>query len=344
MAMSEQFSALREQALAKLKATSTLTDLEQWRVAYLGKKGQLSLTLRSIGQLPKDERPQAGQAANVLKKLLEEAYASRQEVLKADDLARTISQEALDVTLPGHPATQGRLHLTTRTLREIYGIFAQMGFQVVRSREVESDLYNFQLLNIPPHHPARDMWSTFHTTREGVVLRTHTSPGQIHTMRRFCPEPIRVILPGRAYRFEQVTARAEFMFYNIEGLAIGRHITLADLKGTLVNFARRMFGPERELRFRANYFPFTEPSAEADMDCIICGGKGCRICKYTGWVEILGSGMVHPKVLANGGYDPEVFSGFAFGMGLERIAMLKHRIDDIRYFYSNDLRFLNQFS
>lgn len=341
--MSGLYTELRERALTQLKATGTLTDLEAWRVAYLGKKGELSLALRSIGQLPKDQRPEAGQAVNELKTLLGERYASRQEALKADDLARTISQEAPDITLPGHRVVQGRLHPTTRTLRDINRIFAQMGFQVLHTRQVESDLYNFQLLNIPPHHPARDMWSTFHTTREGVVLRTHTSPGQIHAMRRFCPEPIRLILPGKVFRYEQVTARSESMFYNVEGLAIGKHITLADLKGTLLSFARRMFGPERRLRFRANYFPFTEPSAEADMDCIICGGKGCRICKYTGWVEILGSGMVHPKVLANGGYDPEVFSGFAFGMGLERIAMLRHDIDDIRYFYSNDLRFLNQF-
>jgi len=342
--MTERFSELRERALAQLRAASTLAELEQWRVAYLGKKGELSLALRGIGQLPVDERPMAGQAANEVKRLLEGAYASRQQEIKAAELARSVSQEALDVTLPGRPVSPGRLHLTTRTLREITDIFAHMGFQVLQTREVESDLFNFQLLNIPPHHPARDMWSTFHTTQGGVVLRTHTSPGQIHAMRRFCPEPIRLILPGKVYRYEQVTARSEFMFYNVEGLAIGKHITLADLKGTLVNFARRMFGPERKLRFRANYFPFTEPSAEADMDCIICGGKGCRVCKYAGWVEILGSGMVHPKVLANGGYDPEVYSGFAFGMGLERIAMLKHDIADIRYFYGNDLRFLNQFS
>jgi phenylalanyl-tRNA synthetase alpha chain len=342
--MSTQFDDLKQKALEQLEATSSLSDLEQWRIAHLGKKGNVTVALRSIGQLPPDQRPEAGEAANQIKHLLEEAYTARRQTLKASELASSISGETLDVTLPGHPVAHGRLHPSTQTLREIYDIFAHMGFQIVRSREVESDLFNFQLLNIPPHHPARDMWSTFHTTREGVLLRTHTSPGQIHTMRRFCPEPIRVLLPGKVYRYEQVTARADFMFINVEGLAVGKHITIADLKGTLVNFARRMFGPDRQLRFRANYFPFTEPSAEADMDCILCEGKGCRVCKYTGWVEILGSGMVHPKVLANGGYDPEVYSGFAFGMGLERIAMLKHRVDDIRYFYGNDLRFLNQFS
>ena len=275
--MLTQFSDLRRQALKQLETTDTLGDLEQWRIAYLGKKGEVTVTLRGIGQLPKDQRPAAGEAANRLKHLLEEAYASHKQALKAAELATSITGESLDVTLPGHPSAQGRLHPSTRTLREIYDIFAHMGFQVVRSREVENDLFNFQLLNIPPHHPARDMWSTFHTTREGVLLRTHTSPGQIHTMRRFCPQPIRVLLPGRVYRYEQVTARADFMFINVEGLAVGKHITIADLKGTLVNFARRMFGPDRRLRFRANYFPFTEPSAEADMDCILCEGKGLSL-------------------------------------------------------------------
>ncbi|MDH4137681.1 MAG: phenylalanine--tRNA ligase subunit alpha, partial [Anaerolineae bacterium] len=246
-------------------------------------------------------------------------------------------------TLPGRPAPLGRIHLTTKTLREIYAIFAQMGFQVYTARDVELDLYNFELLNMPPGHPARDMWDTFYTTHEEVVLRTHTSPGQIRAMRDYCPEPIRVILPGKCYRYEQVTARSEFMFYQVEGLAVGKHITMTDLKGVTTEFARQMFGADRRMRFRASYFPFTEPSVEVDMDCIICSGEGCRICKYTGWLEIAGAGMVHPIVLQNGGYDPAVYSGFAFGMGPERIAMLKYDIDDIRYFYSNDLRFLGQF-
>ena len=227
-------------------------------------------------------------------------------------------------------------------MREIYAIFATMGFQVYNSPEVDTDEYNFQLLNMPPGHPARDMWDTFYTTSPDLLLRTHTSPGQIHAMRAYAPEPLRVILPGKVYRYEQVTARSESMFYQVEGIAVGRKITFSDLKGVLTNFANQMFGEGRRMRFRKSYFPFTEPSVEVDMDCVICGGKGCPICKYTGWLEILGAGMVHPIVLQNGGYDPSEFSGFAFGMGPERITMLKRSIDDIRYFYANDVRFLER--
>jgi phenylalanyl-tRNA synthetase alpha chain len=245
--------------------------------------------------------------------------------------------------MPGQRTLTGRLHVSTKTLRSIYAAFADLGFQIFRSREVEDDLTNFELLNMPPHHPARDMWDTFHTTTPGVLLRTHTSPGQIHVMRECCPKPIRVILPGMCYRFEQITMRSEIMFHQVEGLAIGTSITLADLKGTIVAFARRMFGAERQVRIRSSYFPFTEPSIEVDMDCIVCAGKGCALCKRSGWLEIMGAGMVHPTVLKNGGYDPERFSGFAFGMGPERIAMLKYGIDDIRQFWANDLRFLRQF-
>jgi phenylalanyl-tRNA synthetase alpha chain len=237
----------------------------------------------------------------------------------------------------------GRLHISTQTLRTIYAIFARMGFQVFEAPDVETELLNFELLNMPAGHPARDMWDTFYTTREGVLLRTHTSPGQVRAMREFCPNPIRVILPGKCYRYEQVSSRSDFMFYQVEGLAVGRRITLADLKGTMIEFGRQMFGTDRKIRFRCSYFPFTEPSVEVDIDCILCEGKGCSICKQTGWLEILGAGMVHPVVLENGGYDPTVFSGYAFGMGPERIAMLRHRIEDIRSFFSNDLRFLSQF-
>jgi phenylalanyl-tRNA synthetase alpha chain len=218
-----------------------------------------------------------------------------------------------------------------------------MGFQVYRSPDVETDEYNFELLNMPAHHPARDMWDTFYTTDPGVLLRTHTSPGQIRVMRERAPEPIRVILPGMCYRYEQVSARSEVQFNQVEGLAVGRYITFADLKGTLTAFARRFFGQAVKARFRAAYFPFTEPSAEMDIECFVCGGVGCPVCKRTGWLEILGSGMVHPVVLQNGGYDPQQYSGFAFGMGPERITMLKHGIDDIRGFWANDLRFLEQF-
>jgi phenylalanyl-tRNA synthetase alpha chain len=217
-----------------------------------------------------------------------------------------------------------------------------MRFQVEEWPEVETDMLNFELLNMPPHHPARDMWDTFYVNPK-VVLRTHTSPGQIRSMRKHCPDPIRVLLPGKCYRYEAVTARSEFMFYQVEGLAVGRRITLADLKGAMIDFARQMFGADRKVRFRCSHFPFTEPSVEVDMDCIICAGEGCRVCKHTGWVEISGAGMVHPQVLSNGGYDPDVYSGYAFGMGPERTAMIKYSIDDIRLFYSNDLRFARQF-
>ena len=218
-----------------------------------------------------------------------------------------------------------------------------MGFQVYRSRDVETDEMNFQFLNFPLHHPAREMQDTFYTTNPDVLLRTHTSPGQIRVMRDYHPEPIRVILPGMCYRHEQITARSEIQFHQVEGLAVGKNIRFSDLKGTLINFAHRLYGQGRPVRFRASHFPFTEPSAEVDVQCFLCDGNGCRMCKYTGWLEILGCGMVHPNVLRNGGYDPEIFSGFAFGMGPERIAILRHGIEDIRYFWGNDLRFLEQF-
>ena len=258
-------------------------------------------------------------------------------------MEQAIAAGAIDVSLPGRPRPLGRLHPSTQILRDIYRIWGDMGFQIYRSRDVETDEYNFQLLNMPPHHPARDMWDTFYTDQEGVILRTHTSPGQIHAMREYYPEPIRVILPGMCYRYEQITARAEIQFYQVEGLAVGRHITFSDLKGTLTSFARRLFNDHVQTRFRCQHFPFTEPSAEMDIECFLCGGKGCNVCKYTGWLEILGCGMVHPTVLRNGGYDPAVYSGFAFGMGPERIAMLRYGIPDIRYFWSGDQRFLNQF-
>lgn len=342
--MLESLRELEKKALDELQSLGTAEALEKWRVAVLGRKGALTEALRAIGQLPAEQRPAFGQEANRVKRALEQAYEDKAEALKRAETERQLAQEALDVTLPGRPVGPGFLHISTRTLRQIYAIFAQMGFQVFEAPEVETDLNNFQLLNIPPYHPARDMWSTFHTTREGVLLRTHTSPGQIRVMRQYCPEPIRVILPGKCYRYEQVTARHEFMFYQVEGLAVGRNVTMGDLKGVLSHFARLMFGEERKVRFRASYFPFTEPSAEMDIDCILCGGKGCRVCKNSGWLEILGSGMVHPQVLRNGGYDPTQYTGFAFGMGPERIAMLKYAIDDIRHFFANDLRFLQQFA
>jgi phenylalanyl-tRNA synthetase alpha chain len=340
--MLDRLDDLLKRAKRGLEDSRDLAALDEWRVKYLGKKGELTEIFREIGRFPPDERPLAGKRANEVKSALERAHEERIEALRA--LQRdAFLQERIDVTLPGRPFDVGRLHISTQTLRTIYAIFARMGFQVYEAPEVETELNNFELLNMPAGHPARDMWDTFYTTGEGVLLRTHTSPGQIRAMRQFCPNPIRVILPGKCYRYEQVSSRSDFMFYQVEGLAVGKRITLADLKGTMIEFGRQMFGADREVRFRCSYFPFTEPSVEVDIDCILCGGEGCPVCKQTGWLEILGAGMVHPVVLENGGYDPTIFSGYAFGMGPERIAMLKHRIDDIRYFFSNDMRFLSQF-
>ncbi len=341
--MLAQLDDLYKEALEQLKQAQTTAVLDAWHKETLGRKGSIYLLTRQIGSLSAEERPLFGQRINTVKSELEAAYENRLAALKTVELQAHMGASAIDVTLPGRRQWRGGLHVATQTLRQIYAIWADMGFQVYRSRDVETDEYNFELLNIPQHHPARDMWDTFHTITPGVILRTHTSPGQIHAMHDYYPEPIRVILPGMCYRYEQITARSELQFHQVEGLAVGKNISMTDLKGTLTNFARRMFGAERQVRFRANYFPFTEPSAEMDVECIICDGAGCNVCKYTGWVEILGCGMVHPTVLRNGGYDPAVYSGFAFGMGPERIAMLKYRIDDIRYFWGNDLRFLEQF-
>ncbi len=341
--MLEGLRELRQESLRRLAEVSTVEELEGWRRSFLGKKGALHKLMGGLGRLPAEERPQAGRTANELRAELEAAAEERAKTLQDELLRHELRAEQLDVTKPGRRPTLGHLHVSTGILRQIYAIFADMGFQVFDSPEVETDAYNFQLLNIPAHHPARDMWSTFYTTREGILLRTHTSPGQIWAMRTFCPEPIRVILPGKTYRYEQVTARAESMFHQVEGLAIGEQITMADLKGVIIEFARRMYGAERQVRFRCSYFPFTEPSVEVDVDCMLCAGAGCRVCKHTGWLEIMGAGMVHPTVLRNGGYDPSHVSGFAFGMGPERVTMLKYGIDDIRWFFSGDLRFLRQF-
>jgi phenylalanyl-tRNA synthetase alpha chain len=341
--MLRELEDIYQQALQLLESISTTDALETWFRETLGRKGRITLMTRQVGLLSHDERPVFGRRVNEVKQHLTVAYQEKQVKVQLLELEQAHSDDAFDVTLPGRRASRGRLHPATMTLREIYRIWGDMGFQVYRSRDVETDEYNFELLNIPQHHPARDMWDTFHTLTPGVILRTHTSPGQIHAMRDYCPEPIRVILPGMCYRYEQITARSEIQFNQVEGLAVGNNITMADLKGTLADFAKRMFGTDRLIRFRANYFPFTEPSAEMDVECILCNGDGCQVCKHTGWLEILGCGMVHPTVLKNGGYDPAVYSGFAFGMGPERIAMLKYGIEDIRHFWANDMRFLAQF-
>ena len=341
--MIERLEAILAQGLRSLEGVEAEADLQAWRVRHLGRSSELSQVLDGLKELPREQRPAVGKRANEVKTALETAHAARQVELQAADLERVLEQERVDISLPGRRVPVGRLHPATQTLHEITAIWRDMGFQVYRSRDVETDARNFELLNMPAYHPARDQWDTFYTTTPGVLLRTHTSPGQIHVMRERAPEPIRVILPGMCYRYEQISARSEIQFNQVEGLAVGRNITFADLKGTLNAFARRMFGEDVQTRFRAAHFPFTEPSAEMDIECFVCGGVGCAVCKSTGWLEILGSGMVHPTVLRNGGYDPQIHSGFAFGMGPERLTMLKHRIEDIRYFWANDLRFLEQF-
>ncbi|MBE2268623.1 MAG: phenylalanine--tRNA ligase subunit alpha [Anaerolinea sp.] len=344
--MQEKLGAAHLEALQELGAVSDSEALRAWELKYLGKKGVVTELVRGVGALPKEERAEFGKRANEVKQALELAYADREQLVKDQELARDLEQGEIDVTLPGRPRGIGGLHPSTTTLREFYAIWAEMGFQVFRSRDVETDEMNFELLNIPAHHPARDMWDTFHTTTPGVVLRTHTSPGQIRSMRELGEngtQPIRVILPGMCYRYEQVSVRSEIQFHQVEGVAIGKHIHLTDLKGTIAEFARRMFGADKDVRFRSSYFPFTEPSMEVDVECLLCGGKGCQMCKYSGWLEIAGCGMMHPVVLQNGGYDPREWSGFAFGMGVERMINLKYGVKDIRYYWGNDLRFLEQF-
>ena len=342
--MLEQLDKAERAGLAELQAVQDEDALQRWKTAHLGRSSPLMKTFDQLGSLSKEERPVIGRRANQVKQALETAFNQCSEALHQNALLRSLQAERLDVTLPGRSPVRGRLHPISTTMRRIYRVFGDMGFQVYRSREVETDEYNFELLNIPAHHPARDMWDTFHTTTPGVILRTHTSPGQIHVMRQHAPEPIRVILPGMCYRYEQVSARKETQFNQVEGLALGKNITMGDLKGTLTDFARRMFGQNVRSRFRASHFPFTEPSAEMDIECFMCGGKGCGICGGSGWLEILGCGMVHPVVLHNGGYDPAQYMGYAFGMGPERITMLQHHIEDIRHLWANDLRFLEQFS
>ena len=347
MSISEELNELYAQATAALAAVADPAGLAEWKSTYLGKQGAFTRLSRGLGALPAEQRPAVGQQVNTRRRDLEQALAGAEVRVKHAARQDELEADQVDVTLPGRAPALGRLHPSTQMLYAVYDAFGQMGFQIWESPEVETDEYNFGLLNMPPDHPARDMWDTFYIETppgdEKVLLRTHTSPGQIHAMRANAPNPVRVILPGKVYRYEQVTARAEMMFHQVEGLAVGHQITFADLKGTLAEFARRVYGRTTRMRFRPSYFPFTEPSVELDIECFICGGKGCRICKYAGWLEILGAGMVHPSVLRNGGYDPETFSGFAFGMGPERMALNLYGIDDIRWFFSGDERFLQQF-
>jgi phenylalanyl-tRNA synthetase alpha chain len=338
----EQLAELQERALAELAQINSTEAARAWFGDYLGRKGQLTTLLGGLGQMPREERPIVGKVANEIKVVLEAALDERQATITQEEISQSLSAEGIDVTLPGRKPILGRYHPTTTALREISDIFVQMGFQIYDAPEVETDDFNFGLLNFPPGHPAREMQDTFFTTNPDVILRTHTSPGQIHAMREFAPDPVRVILPGKCYRNEDVTARSEMMFYQVEVMVIDTNVTFSDLKGVILNYANQMYGEGRDIRFRKSYFPFTEPSVEIDVDCILCGGKGCRMCKHSGWLEIMGAGMIHPVVLKNGGYDPAVYSGFAAGMGIERQAILKRSINDIRLFYDNDVRFLER--
>lgn len=343
MSTQERIQTLVSGALAELAALDQTDDGETWRIRHLGRRSDLTQILRSIADLPAEQRRAAGQAANAARKELEQGLEHRSNQVAG----ATGPAERADVTMPGYLVRLGSLHPLTRTVREIRRIFAPLGFRSVEGPLVEWDRNNFELLNMPPDHPARDMWDTLYVADQArpgeILLRTHTSPVQIRFMQATRP-PVRVIMPGRIFRHEDRDPTHEAEFMQIEGLAIDEHITMADLRGTLTHFIRAMFGPERRLRFRASYFPFTEPSAEAEMACHVCGGEGCRVCGGSGWIEILGAGMVHPTVLANVGYDPDRYQGFAFGAGVDRIAMLKYGIPDIRMFYRNDLRFLRQFS
>ena len=329
---------LQEVALLEIQRAPDAEELERLRVKYLGRKGRLTQILRSLGQLDPEARRRVGQAANLAKESLEAALSQTLEALKR--AARRAAVAEIDVTLPGRRARRGHLHPLTRITDEVCDIFLHLGFETVTGPEVELDYYNFEALNIPANHPARDMQDTFYFTDQ-VLLRTHTSPMQIRVMEQRQP-PVRIIAPGKVYRRDSDMTHSP-MFHQVEGLLVDRGVTFADLKGVLTQFVHEMFGPEVGLRFRPSYFPFTEPSAEIDIACVICRGEGCRVCKITGWLEILGAGLVHPAVFEAVGYDPETYTGFAFGLGVERIAMLKYGIDDIRLFYDNDLRFLRQF-
>jgi len=337
---------LKQKALSELEAASTAEALEAWRVAYLGKKSELNTVLRGLSALPIPERKDVGARANVLREELETALEAREEAVAQVSLD---SAPEIDITLPGRPWLSGRLHPVTRIVNEITDIFSSLGFSVVEGPEVELDKYNFDALNIPKEHPARDTMQTFWVDdvdekgERHVLLRTHTSPMQVRFMEKYKEPPIRIVVPGRVFRYEATDASHLPMFHQVEGLMVDRNVSLGDLKGTLYEFSRRFFGPDRRVRFRCDFFPFVEPGVEMAVECASCKGAGCRVCGDSGWLEILGAGMVHPKVLEGVGIDPQTYTGFAFGMGVERLPMLRYGVDDIRLFYSSDLRFLRQF-
>lgn len=340
--MKDKLLELGEEARMALAEAESLDELNAIRVRFLGKKGELTQILRGMGSLSAEERPLIGQAANEVRAAIEEELTVRTAALKELVKQQKLKGEGIDITLPGTPVLRGGKHPLTLVLEEIQDIFLGLGYSIADGPEIETDYYNFEALNFPKDHPARDMQDTFFIGGE-ILLRTHTSPVQVRTMEKMAPElPVKIIVPGKVYRSDDDATHSP-MFNQVEGLAVDRRITFSDLKGTLDLFAREMFGQKTKTRFRPSYFPFTEPSAEVDISCVMCGGNGCRVCSHTGWLEILGSGMVHPRVLEVSGYNSEEVTGFAFGMGVERIAMLKYGIDDMRLLFENDLRFLQQF-
>ncbi|WP_339246225.1 phenylalanine--tRNA ligase subunit alpha [Paenibacillus sp. FSL F4-0243] len=341
--MKEKLEALKVEALAKLQEVMDPQVLNDLRVKYLGKKGELTEVLRGMGGLSAEERPVIGQVANQVRSAIEEIIGTKQEAFQQQETQQRLQAEKVDVTLPGRRMQQGGVHPLSRVVQEIEDIFIGMGYRVAEGPEVETDYYNFEALNLPKNHPARDMQDSFYLT-DDLLMRTQTSPVQIRTMQAMNGEvPVKIICPGKVFRRDDDDATHSFQFHQIEGLVIGSNIRMSDLKGTLQQFVQEMFGPNTDIRLRPSFFPFTEPSVEVDVSCFKCGGDGCRLCKQSGWLEILGAGMVHPNVLKMGGYDPAKYSGFAFGMGVERIAMLKYGIDDIRHFYNNDMSFVKQF-
>ncbi len=339
--MKEKLSQIKNAAAAALAEAASLDTLEAIRIQYLGKKGELTAVLKGMGALSAEERPVIGALANEVRSFVEGEIDNKKAELSAALQAEKLKNEVIDVTMPGKKQEQGKLHPLTQVMNGIKDIFAGLGFSIAEGPEVEYDYYNFEALNIPKNHPARDTQDTFYI-EDNIVLRTQTSPMQVRVMEKQKP-PIRIIAPGRVYRSDAVDATHSPVFHQIEGLVVDKGVTMADLKGTLETFVKTLYGEQTKVRFRPHHFPFTEPSAEMDISCFACGGEGCRVCKGEGWIEILGCGMVHPKVLANCGIDPEVYSGFAFGLGLERVAMGKYDIDDLRLFFENDLRFLGQF-
>ena len=344
MSLQEKLEALKQETLAKIEETKELASLNQIRVETLGKKGPITEVLRGMKDLSAEERPKVGSFANEIRDIITKEIEAKKELLEQLALQKALEDETIDVTLPGKPMKQGTRHVLTQIIEEIEDIFVGMGYEVVEGYEVEQDHYNFERMNLPKDHQARDMQDTFYISDE-ILIRTHTSPVQARTMEKhdFSKGALRMISPGKVFRRDTDDATHSHQFHQIEGLVINKNVTMADLKGTLEEVMQKMFGADRKIRLRPSYFPFTEPSVEVDVSCFKCGGEGCSVCKHTGWIEILGAGMVHPNVLKMSGIDPEVYSGFAFGLGPDRIAMLRYGVNDIRNFYLNDLRFISQF-